>query len=86
MVKHRPHLIVILTILWLMTPTTYAWWWDDNDQQEEITRLHGEVDQEEQSRDDWQGIASALGVGCVITLVAGAAIGSKGRKAANGRQ
>jgi len=87
MVKLRPHLTVILTILWLMTPAARAWWWsDDNDQQQEINRLQGEVDQEQQSRDDWQGIASVLGVGCVITLVVGAAIGSKGRKAANGRQ
>jgi hypothetical protein len=34
----------------------------------------------QQTVDKWQGVAFVLGIGCVVTLVAGAAIGSNGRK------
>ena len=38
---------------------------------------------EKQAAGYWQPVSFILGVGCVVTLVAGAAIGSKGREAAN---
>ena len=38
---------------------------------------------ETQTADKWQGVSFMLGIGCVITLVLGTAIGSNGRKHAN---
>ena len=84
MAKHKPYLLllVILTILWSMTSTTRAWWWSNNDKAE-IARLHGQLDQEKHTNGQQQIVIIILGIGCIATLVAGAALGSKARRAAN---
>ena len=78
--------ILLLPVIFsiLCTSTVNAWWWSDDDdqQQAEVSRLQYQVDQEQQSKDTWQIIAFVLGVGSVVTLVAGAAIGSHARQAA----
>ena len=80
----RKILLLPLILMTFMSSPTEAWWWSDDDdqQQAEVSRLQYQVDQEQQSRDSWQTIAFVLGVGCVVTLVAGAAIGSHARRAA----
>ena len=82
----RKILLLPLILMTIMSSPTEAWWWsdddDDNQQQAEVSRLQYQVDQEQQSKDTWQIIAFVLGVGCVVTLVAGAAIGSHARQAA----
>ena len=82
----RKILLLPLILMTFMSSPTEAWWWsdddDDNQQQAEVSRLQYQVDQEQQSKDTWQIIAFVLGVGCVVTLVAGAAIGSHARRAA----
>ena len=82
----RKILLLPLILMTFMSSPTEAWWWsdddDDNQQQAEVSRLQYQVDQEQQSKDTWQIIAFVLGVGCVVTLVAGAAIGSHARQAA----
>ena len=87
--------LLIAAMLCSMTLTSNAWWWnsdDDDDQQQveeqqkqEITRLQGEVDQQEHSKDEWQIIAFVLGVGCCGCLICGAALGSAARKAAEAK-
>lgn len=86
--------ILVMTMLWSMTLTTNAWWFwgndddsdDDNQQQvvdeqkQEIARLQGVADQEEHTKDTWQILAFVLGVGCVGSLVVGAAMGSYARR------
>ena len=80
----RKILLLPLILMTFMSSPTEAWWWSDDDdqQQAEVSRLQYQVDQEQQSKDTWQIIAFVLGVGCVVTLVAGAAIGSHARQAA----
>ena len=80
----RKILLLPLILMTIMSSPTEAWWWSDDDdqQQAEVSRLQYQVDQEQQSKDTWQIIAFVLGVGCVVTLVAGAAIGSHARQAA----
>ena len=80
----RKILLLPLILMTFMSSPTDAWWWSDDDdqQQAEVSRLQYQVDQEQQSKDTWQIIAFVLGVGCVVTLVAGAAIGSHARQAA----
>ena len=80
----RKILLLPLILMTIMSSPTEAWWWseDDDQRQAEVSRLQYQVDQEQQSKDTWQIIAFVLGVGCVVTLVAGAAIGSHARQAA----
>ena len=80
----RKILLLPLIVAMLWSTPTEAWWWSDDDdqQQAEVSRLQYQIDQEQQSKDTWQIIAFVLGVGCVVTLVAGAAIGSHARQAA----
>jgi len=80
----RKILLLPLILMTFMSSPTDAWWWSDDDdqQQAEVSRLQYQVDQEQQSKDTWQIIAFVLGVGSVVTLVAGAAIGSHARQAA----
>jgi hypothetical protein len=79
----RPHLLpLILAIFCSAAFTANAWWWsDEDDHQQQITHLQYQVDEQEHSKDEWQLVALVLGVGCVITLGIGAAIGSKARRA-----
>jgi hypothetical protein len=42
--------------------------------------LGQQITSAQQTVDKWQGVSFVLGIGCVVTLVAGAAIGSNGRK------
>jgi hypothetical protein len=78
-------LLIFLTMLW---STSHAGWFgnDEQQRQQEINRLNGQLDQEQRSNGNMQGIIITLGVGCVVMLVTGAAIGSKARKAANERR
>ena len=86
----RKILLLPLIVAMLWSTPTEAWWWsdddDDNQQQAEVSRLQYQVDQEQQSKDTWQIIAFVLGVGCVVTLVAGAAIGSHASKSVKEEQ
>ena len=90
---------IFMAMLGSMTLTTNAWWFwntDDDDedevqplveqQQAEITRLQGVVDESQHAKDEWQIIAFVLGVGCVGSLVVGAAIGSRAGRASKGVQ
>lgn len=46
-------------------------------------QLGAQLTSEKHTADQWQGVSFILGIGCVVTLVAGAAIGSNGRKHAD---
>ena len=50
---------------------------------DEEQQLGANLNEQSQATSRWQGIAFVLGVGCVVTLVVGAAIGSNGRKHAD---
>ena len=71
-------LIVGLTLC-ASAPEASAWWWTNKCDQQ-LAELQRQLGQERQSKNSWQLTAFLLGIGCVVTLVAGAAIGSKGRR------
>ncbi len=74
---------VFIIALVLMMGSAQAGWFDNREQEQQIAKLNSEIQAERKSKADWQEIAFVLGVGCVITLVTGAAIGSKARRSAN---
>jgi ABC-type cobalt transport system substrate-binding protein len=73
-------LVVALTFI-VFAPTANAWWWSHDDtSKEQIIALEGQLQQQRQSTGEWQIISFVLGITSVVMLVAGAAIGSQGRK------
>ena len=73
-------ILIILTVVVLITSTSpaNAGWFGGNQAKEH--QLETQLHQQQESTGNWQLIAFFLGIGCVGTLVAGAAIGSKGRR------
>ena len=53
------------------------------DQNQQLQRLQGQLAEQREKTGTWQGTSAILGIGCVLMLVVGAAIGSKARKAVN---
>jgi hypothetical protein len=84
MTQHKPYLLILVfsAILWSMAPVANSGWFGNNEQQERLKETEEKLQDQQQATDNWQGIACVLGIACVITLVVGAAIGSKGRRAA----
>jgi len=76
---------IIVLAVFLHAVSALAWLWPSPTPDPEKERLQEQVQQQRRSTGDWQIVAFVLGIGCVITLVAGAAIGSKVRRAANER-
>ncbi len=74
---------VFIIALVLMMGSAQASWFDNKEQEQQIAKLNSEIQAERKSKGNWQGIAFALGIGCVVTLIIGAAIGSKARRSAN---
>lgn len=73
-------LVVALTFI-VFAPPANAWWWSHDDtSKEQITALEGQLQQQRHATGDWQIIAFVLGITSIVMLVAGAAIGSQGRK------
>lgn len=73
-------IIVILGAVALCTSTPGAnAWFGDAEKQRRI-EVEQKLAQQERLTNQWQITAFMLGVGCVVVLVVGAAIGSKGRK------
>ena len=71
----------ILPMLMLAIATSaQASWFNHDQEQQEINRLHDQVQQEQHHSSALGGIIVVLGIGCVITLVVGTAIGSKCRR------
>jgi hypothetical protein len=60
-----------------------GWFTSDDNKQQQIDRLNHQLDEEQHSNGQMQVVIIILGVGCVATLIVGAAIGSKARRAAN---
>jgi hypothetical protein len=54
--------------------------------EQQLGQLGQQLSLEKQTTDKWQGVSFTLGIGCVVTLVVGTAIGSNGRKHANPSQ
>lgn len=77
--------LLIIAALAATSPLAFAGWFTDNDQQKgQITQLQGQLRQQQEVTGKWQAVSAVLAGGCIITLVAGAAIGAKGRKASRG--
>ena len=79
-------IIILVAVATFIVPTSTAkaGWFDNHEQeqQEQISQLQSQIQQQEKSKGSWQGAAFLLGITSVITLLIGAAMGSKGRKAA----
>ncbi len=73
-------IVFVAAIVAAMPTSTKAGWFGDSGKTEVINDLREQVHQERSRAGVWQIVASVLGVGCVITLVVGAAIGSGRRR------
>jgi len=82
------HLVLkCLIFLVVITSTANGWPWSNDDRQnridEEIQR-RVEAEQkliaQEHKADGWCVVAFVLGIGCIMFLIVGAALGSKGRQ------
>ena len=76
-----------LIALAIFTSTADGWPWSGDDKQhridEEVQRrveAEQKLTVQEQKTDGWCVIAFILGIGCITSLVIGAALGSKGRQ------
>ena len=79
--------LLLIAALAVTSPLAFAGWFNHGDQQNgQIAQLQTQLHQQQSEAGKWQGIATLLAVGCVITLLVGAAIGAKGRKASRGTQ
>ena len=80
------HILIILAVAAFIASKPQAHAMFGRTQAERERRIEAErtlgaqIVQQQQSANKWEGIAFILGVGCIVTLVAGAAIGSNGRK------
>jgi hypothetical protein len=75
------HFIILMAVL-MLGLTTYGGWFSKNDQQTEQRNreLQDQLRQQQDKTDTWRTTAFSLGVGCVVVLIIGTAIGSKGRR------
>ena len=76
---HSLIVFVVLSIFGSIAPI-HASWFNNAFEKQQINQLRAQVQQQEKAKGGWQIVAFVLGVTCVIALVAGAAIGSKGRR------
>jgi hypothetical protein len=51
----------------------------DEAQQRRITELESQLQMQRHTNDHWQMITVSLGIGCVVLLIAGTALGAKTR-------
>lgn len=70
---------------WILTLTLlFAGCTDESteqSQQQRLQQIHAQLQEKKDKIGAWQGISAFLGIGCVVTLIIGAAICSKARKA-----
>jgi DMSO reductase anchor subunit len=71
--------ILILAVVFITTAAD-AHCWGGNSYRQQIERLETQVQNEQRARGSWQIAAFVLGIGCIGALVAGTALGSKGRR------
>jgi p-aminobenzoyl-glutamate transporter AbgT len=72
-------IVVVLTFI-VTTSTNKAGWIGNDSEREQREKAEQQLQQEQQAKGNWEGLAFVLGIGCVVTLITGAAIGSRGRK------
>lgn len=82
----KKFIFLMAIVLTMATTTSHAGWFssnDDDDKNQQIDHLQYEVDMETAKSDVKTDIIIVLGIGVVVSLVVGAAIGSKARRAVN---
>jgi hypothetical protein len=72
-------IVAVLTFI-VATSTNKAGWIGSDSEREQRQKAEQQLQQEQQAKGNWEGLAFILGIGCVVTLTVGAAIGSRGRK------
>lgn len=79
--KIHHHLITIITafLLCCCNPARADWLSGGGKQEEQIAKIERELESQRGFTDQWEVIAGVLGVGCVLLLVIGTALGSKTR-------
>ena len=80
--KHRFIIKLILLIcLAAATPKAKADWFDfGKESKQRLTQVEQELTVQRKNTDTWVAVAGALGVGCVLLLVIGTALGAKVRR------
>ena len=76
-------IILALAVLTLGVSTTLkASWFHDDSENEKLRRIEVQhaLEGQKKQTDQWQGVAFALGIGCVLTLLTGTIIGSRTRR------
>jgi len=77
MEKTSQLLFVLLALLWSVAPLHAGWFTHDDGQ---VALLQSQLQHQEACAGGWMMVAFILGIGCIIALLIGAAIGSKGRR------
>jgi len=75
-------ILILISLAMLWSAPSQAGWWDNNNQQQQqqIDKLNGELTQQQQKNDGMGIVILVLGVGVVVALVVGSAVGSKARR------
>ena len=75
------HLIIVISIL-VTIHTVNAGWFRDDTELQRRQQAEQKLEEQQMITSNWRQASFALGIGCVVSLIAGTAIGSKGRKSA----
>ena len=74
---------LILIIIFIATiHTANAGWFGNTAEIKRREQAEQKLEEQQAISGKWQQTAFTLGIGCVVSLIAGTAIGSKGRKSA----
>lgn len=64
----------------VMASTASATWFHDDGEKERRIETQRQLTQQQHETNHWQGIAFALGIGCVLMLITGTMIGSRAKR------
>ena len=79
--KHILIRLILLLCLAAATPKARAEWFDfGKEHQQRLLKVQEELTVQRKDTDMWIAVAGALGVGCVLLLVIGTALGAKVRR------
>jgi len=73
-------ILIVLTMATLGASTPVAKAWFGSEEKQRRVEAEQKLVQQQQATNKWQITTFILGVGCVLLLVAGTAIGSKARR------
>ena len=77
----KQFILIIVAVLTIATATNAGWFGKDPKPDEQrIADLEHRLQQQQETTNTWRTAAFSLGVVCVVVLIIGTAIGSKGKR------